>query len=1151
MKRLLLITVLAALVAFTSCKKSGSNDSNHPPEATDTNVATDEDAAVGIVLSATDADGDNLSYIVTSSTAHGSLSGDAPSLTYTPEANYNGADSIEFIAFDGADNSSAATISITVNPVQDPPAEVSHSPENASIAAAEHDKIDFTFSAFDPDGDLVSYQWFLDNAFAAKGAEWTLQTRESHGGGSYQVKCIALSAGGNCSYAWTIVVSETNDAPTALAASYYADTNQPAAITLSASDPENDSLSYEIVSGPDNGGLSGTAPDLTYTPDNSFTGFDSFTFRVSDGPLSSNATVTIKVGNTAPTADAGADFTAALGRVTTVDGRGSSDADNDSLSYFWTLQSGPDAPVLADAGAERLRFRPTVAGDYVFALTVWDGYANSSEISVIVTAAAAPTVVVTNEAVLGVPSSGAAVVEGTASDADGDLDAVMVSVDGGPWQNASGLGFWNYNFDAGNTADALTGAIYPRLPYIRVKAVDTEGLESKVTEINAVFANDAVSYVPSWGQFVNDPAFNNAADMLGAPSGGGTFSAAVSGTCTLGAFGGSAVLRFRAGVPNKCPESPACAGDSDQCARDALDFTVYGNAIYSGSSPRSHWSEPAYIMVMKDENGNGLPDDAWYLVPGDHLPGYQEGGEESTIHRTDAGYAPSNKAQYPVAAYFPTYPDSTTFTAFRFDAELESTFTVPSGEYLEIAVGYADHSPTLVRGDLNSDNDASDPGECSNVSAAAFYAAPDNPFLVGVSPGSGGGDAIDISWAVDPETGNPADLDEIHFVKIVNGLSAADGVLGELSAEIDGVVTAVADGGWPQAGRSASADLAASFDAPNDPTALWRTGNVGALSGACVVVSSGKVFAKCADSLRAFDEETGIELWSAPLDSAAAGEAASPAIHQGLILAASGDNLSAFTAGGAFAWQAALPGNSATDLAVSGGAAFLATDNGTLVSIDVNSGTINWTAALHGVPASRPVITPREYVYAAIENSGGGYVSAFSVSSGTLAGTWAEPSGARVTGAAFAYYYFDAAAGNADALVVVATDPFGASKIRALDESDFSILWTADAPDNAGAPAVGGGVIVVAGAGKATCCLLSDGSELWSTNSNDGFGTARGECVILGDSVLVPMTSGSSAVLSSTDGALQYKIETAGTRVSATSRGLYYASSSRIHALAD
>jgi hypothetical protein len=70
----------------------------------------------------------------------------------------------------------------------------------------------------------------------------------------------------------------------------------PVAITLGASDVDSESLSYAIVAAPAHGALTGTAPEVTYTPAGGFYGTDSFTFVASDGALSSNvATVAIQV----------------------------------------------------------------------------------------------------------------------------------------------------------------------------------------------------------------------------------------------------------------------------------------------------------------------------------------------------------------------------------------------------------------------------------------------------------------------------------------------------------------------------------------------------------------------------------------------------------------------------------------------------------------------------------------------------------------------------------------------------------------------------------------------------------------------------------------------------------------------------------------
>src|SRR5262249_1189830 len=75
--------------------------------------------------------------------------------------------------------------------------------------------------------------------------------------------------------------------------------NTASAITLSSTDPNGDPLTY-TVSNPANGTLSGTAPNLIYTPNPGFTGSDSFQFTITDtvtGLVSNTGTISIKVLN--------------------------------------------------------------------------------------------------------------------------------------------------------------------------------------------------------------------------------------------------------------------------------------------------------------------------------------------------------------------------------------------------------------------------------------------------------------------------------------------------------------------------------------------------------------------------------------------------------------------------------------------------------------------------------------------------------------------------------------------------------------------------------------------------------------------------------------------------------------------------------------
>ncbi|MEO0017498.1 MAG: hypothetical protein RLZZ522_781, partial [Verrucomicrobiota bacterium] len=81
-------------------------------------VVTTE-VAQAITLTGYDSAGDALTYAIVTLPAHGDLTGTPPNMTYTPHANYNGTDSFTFTVSDGTITSAAATVSLTITPVND------------------------------------------------------------------------------------------------------------------------------------------------------------------------------------------------------------------------------------------------------------------------------------------------------------------------------------------------------------------------------------------------------------------------------------------------------------------------------------------------------------------------------------------------------------------------------------------------------------------------------------------------------------------------------------------------------------------------------------------------------------------------------------------------------------------------------------------------------------------------------------------------------------------------------------------------------------------------------------------------------------------------------------------------------------------------
>ena len=87
---------------------------NTQPVAQDQHFSNIEDTLLGIILQASDADNDTLTYRVLTQPKHGTLTGVAPALHYLPNLNYVGEDSFTFVVNDGTVDSKIATISMDI-----------------------------------------------------------------------------------------------------------------------------------------------------------------------------------------------------------------------------------------------------------------------------------------------------------------------------------------------------------------------------------------------------------------------------------------------------------------------------------------------------------------------------------------------------------------------------------------------------------------------------------------------------------------------------------------------------------------------------------------------------------------------------------------------------------------------------------------------------------------------------------------------------------------------------------------------------------------------------------------------------------------------------------------------------------------------------
>lgn len=140
---------------------------NTPPVAGNDSVRTNEDTAVLVSVLANDFDADSDTLVITASTgpAHGTITiNPDKTISYTPVANYNGTDSFTYTVSDGRGGQSTATVSITVDPVNDNPVAA-----NDQVTAAYNapSVINVLANDSDVDGDALS---FVNISSAAHGS---------------------------------------------------------------------------------------------------------------------------------------------------------------------------------------------------------------------------------------------------------------------------------------------------------------------------------------------------------------------------------------------------------------------------------------------------------------------------------------------------------------------------------------------------------------------------------------------------------------------------------------------------------------------------------------------------------------------------------------------------------------------------------------------------------------------------------------------------------------------------------------------------------------------------------------------------------------------------------------------------------------------
>jgi Ca2+-binding RTX toxin-like protein len=315
-----LFTERTLVVNVTDVNEPGPNQ--NPVVTTPVAISGNEDTAITGTLTASDPDGDTLGYTIGTGPAKGTVTLNAATgaFTYNPTPNSNGADTFGIVVSDGKGGSATAIVNVSVASLNDTPTSIGftggpiaeNSANGAVVGVLATTDVDVgdTFSytlvtgTGSDDNNLVS---FVGNQLRVTGAidfetnpTLELRVRSTDQGALFTESAFVvnvtdvLETGPNQNPVVTTPVSVSGNEDIAITG------------TLEASDPDGDTLSYALGTGPTSGSVTvnSTTGAFTYQPTLNSNGADSFGIVVSDGKGgTATATVNVSVAaiNDAPT----------------------------------------------------------------------------------------------------------------------------------------------------------------------------------------------------------------------------------------------------------------------------------------------------------------------------------------------------------------------------------------------------------------------------------------------------------------------------------------------------------------------------------------------------------------------------------------------------------------------------------------------------------------------------------------------------------------------------------------------------------------------------------------------------------------------------------------------------------------------------------
>jgi large repetitive protein len=277
------------------------NPVNDPPVAANDTATTPEDTPVTVNVLGNDSDVDGDPLTVTGATSPNGAVTINPdgTITFTPNANFNGPTTITYTISDGRGGTSTATVTLTVASVNDVPV------ANPSSATTNEDTpviLTPLANDTDADGDPLT----VTAATAANGTVTILPDgtvrytpNANFNGTDVVTYTISDGRGGTATSTVTVNVVSVNDVPVATNDTATTPEDQPVTIPVLGNDRDADGDPLTITAATSPNGTVTINPDgtITFTPNPNFNGPTTITYTVSDG-RGGTATATVNVNVT-------------------------------------------------------------------------------------------------------------------------------------------------------------------------------------------------------------------------------------------------------------------------------------------------------------------------------------------------------------------------------------------------------------------------------------------------------------------------------------------------------------------------------------------------------------------------------------------------------------------------------------------------------------------------------------------------------------------------------------------------------------------------------------------------------------------------------------------------------------------------------------